>query len=120
VKLLSHALNRDCSSTLRVTTQVIIDMRKTMSYTSMCLFNSIDSPSRQRDQFLSFIPRRNIFGSDHLAANLECKLKGLMGSLLADLIYCLRRVSTTLRHRPFEFSVAPDLNPVGRQASWAG
>jgi hypothetical protein len=31
-----------------------------------------------------------------------------------------RRVSTTLRHRPFEFSVATALSPDGRPAGWAG
>jgi hypothetical protein len=31
-----------------------------------------------------------------------------------------RRVSTTLRHWPVEFSVAPDLSPASRPAAWAG
>jgi hypothetical protein len=31
-----------------------------------------------------------------------------------------RRVSTTLRHWPDEFSVAPDLSPASRPAAWAG
>ena len=31
-----------------------------------------------------------------------------------------RRVSTSLRHRPFEFSVATALSPEGRPAGWAG
>ncbi len=35
-------------------------------------------------------------------------------------LYECRRVSTTLRHLPFEFSVAPALKPVGRPAGWAG
>ena len=37
-----------------------------------------------------------------------------------ELALRLRRVSTTLRHRPFEFSVAPALSPGGRPAVWAG
>jgi RNA-directed DNA polymerase len=32
----------------------------------------------------------------------------------------VRRVSTTLRHWPDEFSVAPDLSPASRPVSWAG
>ncbi len=39
----------------------------------------------------------------------------------ADLIHERRRVSTTLRHRPFEFRVATALSPNGRRpAGWAG
>jgi len=64
-----------------------------------------------RDTFRIFEYSRDLRRPVEVAKKIETPRH-----LLVDIVLTPRRVSTTLRHRPFEFSVAPALSPAGRPA----